>query len=1064
MHNINELIGIFKGIDFDNVINEQEVICLKNWVDKSRNLANTTEEIEFIKLLDDVLEDNIITSDEKRRVNAYIKKFMADDGAAAKLSELNGVIRGVISDGEVNTPEIVKLQAWLNQNPELLNVPHVRSLYNVLDDVITGQRITKEKQEEILKLLTEQLEEAQLKTRLDHLCNLVKTKKNIGPEVIELLDKQDAIDSIHKKAEKELDRALRSSSGNFFMNPEIVFISLVLIGMFKYNGNFYEGVEETYSNLYGKFSGQKIEGCIRSLISRYKPSTAVNSRTINLVLANSIVPSEYLGAFFAFIFDIYKINFDYDFDSSDDPYEEFKFIYEGLRSVMLNNSDDVTLKVTHKSYKLIKSTKELIINQYSLDALIKLSVMVLKLIDRRYWNQGHKIYNPYLKKGFSEWEKTIETATEHKRTRKSSPESYSRWEPKLCQNGHSVVIVPPVHRLKANNPETIKISVWNDDKEILTLDKLDIREIFGGYKVISPAIPVDAPLGKLQYRILADGNVVYDTKNKLYRDLIVFNESGEEIKNNTDYKGTAVFCYSTEISDLQSYYSNGYYYLAVKVVKYSDSYVVGSTVFSFSSLVKPGIYGELNQNCTIVDGEDGRRLPSFKEVKFLMFESSNKLARYNLVVDHKAYKLTSFAPTITEHDNKYKYVVDLKDFGAGLHNVSVMEHFDGAKKKLYSFDFAVDKGLEFSTQNLSGDSYEIAVASELMDEKFDQEVNLSDFSEKLIALKLNGHEYYYELPLELSIYRINGGVWRPLDVYIWIDEIKQDSVVRLYNPAADSVVLHLPTGETIGESVPVRKCGVYLDVPVGFLASYKAEHDYVVLVLMRDEKAVAGLYCYNKCVLRPDDIELNFDPVGEMLEVTAEYYGDGKVFFEVVDATGFVGYTSDFIMPGETVQVGDIPAFEKLSIIFYEKGKGLIKKNREIARLEKTFYGMSGLVGRNFRISEVYYDQYVRGQFLRKSRRFGNTYLNIISQKDNTTFTAKVYFSTRYNTYELFNVNPVTVEVCSTEIDGKLELAISKDGDGLLLDFANNGILNNVTDHNAVDIYSYNILLEEGKA
>lgn len=41
MQNINELIGIYKGIDFDNVINEHEVLCLKTWVDKSRNLANT---------------------------------------------------------------------------------------------------------------------------------------------------------------------------------------------------------------------------------------------------------------------------------------------------------------------------------------------------------------------------------------------------------------------------------------------------------------------------------------------------------------------------------------------------------------------------------------------------------------------------------------------------------------------------------------------------------------------------------------------------------------------------------------------------------------------------------------------------------------------------------------------------------------------------------------------------------------------------------------------------------------------------------------------------------------
>lgn len=40
MQNINELIGIIKGIDFDGVINNKEVLRLQSWVDKNRNLAS----------------------------------------------------------------------------------------------------------------------------------------------------------------------------------------------------------------------------------------------------------------------------------------------------------------------------------------------------------------------------------------------------------------------------------------------------------------------------------------------------------------------------------------------------------------------------------------------------------------------------------------------------------------------------------------------------------------------------------------------------------------------------------------------------------------------------------------------------------------------------------------------------------------------------------------------------------------------------------------------------------------------------------------------------------------
>lgn len=38
-----------------------------------------------------------------------------------------------------------------------------------------------------------------------------------------------------------------------------------------------------------------------------------------------------------------------------------------------------------------------------------------------------------------------------------------------------------------------------------------------------------------------------------------------------------------------------------------------------------------------------------------------------------------------------------------------------------------------------------------------------------------------------------------------------------------------------------------------------------------------------------------------------------------------------------------------------------------------------------------------------------------------------------------------------------IELSITKDGDGLLLDFEHHGIMNSMDDDKAVDIFSYNI-------
>lgn len=82
MHNINELIGIIRGINFDNIINEKEVVRLQSWIDKNRNLVYDPSQVKLIKLLDEVLEDRVITDDERQLMLSYSEKFLektADD-------------------------------------------------------------------------------------------------------------------------------------------------------------------------------------------------------------------------------------------------------------------------------------------------------------------------------------------------------------------------------------------------------------------------------------------------------------------------------------------------------------------------------------------------------------------------------------------------------------------------------------------------------------------------------------------------------------------------------------------------------------------------------------------------------------------------------------------------------------------------------------------------------------------------------------------------------------------------------------------------------------------------
>lgn len=271
LRNINELIGIIKGIDFDGVINEKEVVRLQSWVDKNRNLVYETRQAELLKMVDSVLEDHIIDDREKEIMITSAEHFLNEmHDNTANVFELNGIIEGIVCDGVVNEAEVYRLKEWMDVHGENIRI-HKSSieLCTVIDNILEDGIVTEEEQTDLLQILSERINNTQFETKLDYLCSLVKERKNIGTDLIDILDNDIAMQEIHSRAEKQLMRALSSYSG-YVANQEIIVVSLVLIAMLEYDGNYYGSVRSTYLNVYSKYSEQKVEGLIRSILGRYK--------------------------------------------------------------------------------------------------------------------------------------------------------------------------------------------------------------------------------------------------------------------------------------------------------------------------------------------------------------------------------------------------------------------------------------------------------------------------------------------------------------------------------------------------------------------------------------------------------------------------------------------------------------------------------------------------------------------------------------------------------------------------------------------------------------------------
>ena len=1068
---INELIGIVKGINFDGIINEKEVMRLQAWVDKHRNLVYEQQYAELISIVDAALEDQIIDNEERDTLLKYCEKVLSNTfDETAKIYELNGIIEGIICDGEINEKEIYRLSEWMKENRNIIqDHKPTESLCKMIDSILADGIVTEKEREQLLEMLSARIAGSQFETKLEYLKKQVKEKKNIGIDLIDILDNENAIEEIHRRAEVQLKKAYASYTGVFLEDQEIVFISLVLIAMLHYDGNYYAYVRTTYSDLFKQcVSEQRIEGLIRTILNRFRSREDRDSkaRIINVALSNAIVPRHFLRSFFEFIFDIYKLNFEYDL--SDDLSGDFRFVYEGLRNNMLSDTDEVKVNVTRKTYKLIKTTKELIANEKNIDAVIKLSIIIVKLIDKKIWDKETVIFNPYLRRGYEEW---VETLREEKGNiqKRTTSGFHSRWEPKFILQQNEVFLVPPVHRIKAKyNYCDIKVVVKHDNKVIYINTRPDIREIIGGYQVIVDQIKLNKPIGKIVYQLWAENEIIYNSGEKLYKPFIVFDEQGNEIRNNTDYSGTAIFCISSEDFNFKPYFTTENYSLISQNVKMGETCIIGEKVFSFSSMTKSGVIGEKWDNYGINEIEQDVYLEVFKNVKYFVFEVKSEINKIVIFIDGKIQKFDDKKCNITESKGAKKYIIALEDIKDGIHKIEVFAWDAGVKNKILGpYRFAVDKDLEHELLKLNDDTYFVSVHSGLLESPVMREIQIKEYDENSISFEYQGRMYGYQIPFDFEAYRVSGQAWMPLKEDIWVGDIRQDSILDIFGTEIDELQVYGNNGECITETLKLKSRGVYKQVPVGFLVSYKMTYDYVVLVFLKDGQKQKGIFCYNRCILNGEKTEIKYNPLLHSLDIFTTYYGKGNVYVSITDRYGKEVYRSQFLAKGKSENIYNLMSFENYTVSFYEKEKGLsLRKDHLLKSYNTIFYAREDFVGRSFKIVEVQFDQVVKGDFLRKSYYFNKVYVRFLKQVDGSIdlFKGEIYVQTRNGIFRLYNINPVDIEICSDVIDGTMELSITKERDGLLLDFEHHGIMNTTSSDKAIDIFSYTIDMDGGKA
>lgn len=1063
MQHIHELIGLLKGVNYDGIINDREVIRLQAWVDNNRNLVFDNQQMKLIKMLESILADRVIDEDEKIMILSACEDYLnGSEDNSVRMYELNGIIEGIVCDGVINESEVMHLLDWMELYGKSLKeyIPS-EELCRVIDRILEDGIVTEEEQAELLNMLGDRIKFNQFENKLAYLSRLVKEKKNIGTDLIDILNNKSAMNEIHTRAEDNLYKAV-SNYNDLYIDKEIIIVSLVLIAMLEYNGSYYDSVRDTYKTLYESFSEQKVEGKIRSILSQYKMQSDSGTRTriINVVLENAIVPQAFLPAFFEFIYDIYKLNFEFDLPS--EPYEDFRFVYEGLRNNLLSDGDDISIKVTQKTYKLIATTKQLISREDGLDAVIKLSIIIVKLIDQRIWQKDVKIFNSYLRSGFEGWEKTLKGSERERNTLiKSTAELRSRWEPKFILLDNEVYLYPPAHRVKSQyDYRDIEVVVVNDGEEIYRNNRCDIREIIGGYQIHPDRIEIRRPLGKLTYRLMAGHEVIYDSREKLHRNFLVFNDNGEEIKNNSDYEGAVSIVYKEGEAKLEHSLTKENYSLGHKLVRVGDAIEISGDLFNFSSMAKPGIFGSLYQNCGVQKDHEETMIPVYHGNCYVVFEADHASEKFVIEINGKPYKLSDMQYKSTLRATSTKYVVELGLKESGVYKIVVNQLSAGSKNKILQSMMVYDEGLTYSKHRLEDSVFRVQVSSRLLPYHLDVEVRADGFNPQFIRFDYEGSQYTYYLPWDFGFYQLSGSEWLSQSNDLWVGDIQNKSILTLFDSECDGFLLHNESGVLVESDINLIDGGYYKQLPIFFLTSYKNSNSYVTLMFTANGKLKHAIRCYNKNMMDKEKTEIVFNNETKKAKITPIFHGKNKVYYDLLNLEGEKILTSKLLESGQTSTISKVKSFREYTFQFYEKTDALLlQKSRMLLEKNRTFYAKEDLVGRSYKIIEAFFNQLIQGKFVEKQWFFNKYFVKLarVISLEEGIFEGDIYSESYNGKFYLYNINPVEVRLCSDVIDGTMDIYMSNEGDGLLFDPQYKGIMNSMDHPTAPDIFLYTI-------
>ena len=347
---------------------------------------------------------------------------------------------------------------------------------------------------------------------------------------------------------------------------------------------YYDGeLVYTIINKYRKYreeneamvKGNTIYNTLCKILGPYKKEVKYFNDNANIAvpIIYSSVPHYRVPQLYKISYDLYRKKLLFDEDVTDSQIE--KKVEECLNALKRKDliSDSESIKGTE--YLMSKYTQSTIYSGFNLKALIEIISRCIRLIINHLTRQEDSFeVEPYYKEGYDLWVTEFDNNTkEREKYEKSRILSRPYF---ILKNKKNVWLNTGKYCMDDSyNPQNVKIQIYSGSKLIRTYDLNDPNDVLfnndvsmGGYIINRKEFLLEcSPIDNISYKIICDEEEIYSSTDRLFRKVLFFDGSGNEVKAGTEYDGD-IFVISHELEKSEEDSSNS------SIISENDDYII----------------------------------------------------------------------------------------------------------------------------------------------------------------------------------------------------------------------------------------------------------------------------------------------------------------------------------------------------------------------------------------------------------------------------------------------------------------------------------------------------------